>query len=807
MPSDVTYTPSATAGLGQFNPPLLNEQGRPKNKPIENAMQAYQVYLRFKKQNRARANRNKIIADVYNGKPPYDQKELEDQGQGWRSNVSTQFLSSIVDRVTPRFQDAVHDIKYLTASELPDNYDDYVNKSELFQQKTTELVRKWTGWQDFVQRVSTENVLQGYTCALSIDEHNWRPRTYRQEDVYFDEQTAQDTHRLDCWCVQQDFYIHELISLLEEPETTEKAGFNVDNLKKAIEHAMPPREDLPSDPRQLSDMAREASLFFSWHQASKMVQTVHVFVRNYEGGIDHWWVNRNSSVIGRDAQPGAMSEDSVGGGEELFFGDSVADLMEDIITLFTFQHGNDKLFGSKGLGRLLVNIAISIERERNLYFDQQYIAGLLIGTAEEKDIPFLQPKVLSPFLILPKGFELMAQQLQFNPEAFTGLDNKLSGICEVIAGTFIPEQIQSNGQSQQTATEATIDATKEQEIKQGILNRWWSQFTRLISQMQRRIYTPLNIKAALAYAEARDMAAAAGLKLVDEDMMERLLKIDPRADESYATAPELGRADGDAVETIVALLDADLAAEEILFLAYTPASEYNANVGAVEDNRLLQFASVAQGNPYWDQAKLNFESGAAMIGYRRARDLFIGDPALGTNLEQQRQQYSEYTDMLQGQAMPVSDRDDHVQHLTALNQKIMASLNTMRTLPPAMIPEQQLSTMKLALMHGEAHAQAEGKKPTGAGVGPARSKRTKQLQPLVQQLKEASNAFDQLLDNRGKAQAAAAAGGTGPQPPSFTGAAGMTPPVPQHHNVGLGGVPHAPVPSTANPASAIGIPT
>lgn len=806
MPSDV-YSPTAaglSAGQGQFTQPKLGPDGRPKNKPIENAMQAYQVYLRFKRQNRARATRNKIIQDVYNGKPPYDQKELEDQNQGWRSNVSTQFLSSIVDRVTPRFQDAIHDVKSLTASELPDTYDDYVSKSDLYQSKTTELIRKWTGWTDFVQRISTEDVLQGYTCALSIDEHNWRPRTFRQEDVYFDEQCAQETHRLDCFCVQQDFYVHELISLLEEPETSEKAGFNVGNLKKAIEHAMPPREDLPSDPRQLSDMAREASLFFSWHMASKMIQTVHVFVRNYEGGIDHWWCNRNSSVIGKD--PGPVSEDSATGGEELFFGDSVADLMEDIITLFTFQAGNDRYFGSKGLGRLLVNISIAIERERNLYFDQQYIAGLLIGTAEEKDIPFLQPKVLSPFLILPKGFELMAQQLQINPETFTGLDNKLTSICEVIAGTFMPEQVQANGQSAQTATEATIDASREEQIKQGILNRWWNQFTRLITQMQRRIYTPLNIKAALAYAEARDMAEASGLKLVDQDMMERLLKIDPRADETYSVAPELGRADGDAVQTIVEMLDGGIAAEEILVLAYTPATEYNANVGSVEDNKLLQFAQVAQGNPYWDQGKLNFESGAAMIGYRRAKDLFAGDPAMTTNLEQQRQQYSEWSDMTLGQAMPVSDRDDHIQHLTALTQKTMASLNTMRSMPPAVIPEQDLNTMKLALMHGDAHAQAENKKPSSASAGPARTKRTKQLQPLMQQLSQAHQVFNQLLDNRTKAQAANAAAGTGQMPPSFTGAAGAQPPTPPHHGLGVGGVPHVPLNPAPNPSSLAGIP-
>jgi hypothetical protein len=479
--------------------------------------------------------------------------------------------------------------------------------------------------------------------------------------------------------------------------------------------------------------------------------------------------------------------------------------MEDLITLFTFQAGNDRLFGSKGLGRLLVNIALSIERERNLYFDQQYIASLLIGTAEEKDIPFLQPKVLSPFLILPKGFELMAQQLQFNPEAIQGLDAKLTAIAEIIAGTFMPEQVQNNGQSQTTATEATIDATREEEIKQGILNRWWNQFTHLVTQMQRRIFSPLNIKAALAFAEARDIAATSGLKLVDADMMKLLLKVDPAAEETYTLAPELGRADGEAVKTIVEMLDGGLAAEEILLLAFTPATEYNANVGAVEDAKLLQFGQVAQGNPYWDQGKLNFECGAAMIGHRRAKDLFAGDPAMTTNLEEQREQYSEWVDMTQGQAVPVSDRDDHIQHLTALNQKVQGSLNTMRSIPPQVIPEQELNTMNLALMHGDAHAQSEDKKPSSTKAGPARTKRTKQLQPLVQQLTQAHQVFTQILDARSKAQAAAAAQGAGPMPPGYTGAAGAQPPVPPHANRGLAGAPGGPPPQAPNPAAMTGI--
>jgi hypothetical protein len=794
VPAGPNYTPRDVANpgntYGAFNPPDIGKGKRPKNKPIESALQAYQIYLRFKKQNRVRVNRNKLIADKYNGEPPYDPRDLDEQAQGWRSNVSTLFLSSLVDRVTPRFTQAVHDVKYLTASELPDTYDDYVNKSEQFQEKTTRLLRQWPEWTDFVQRLAGENVLNGYTAAVNMDEHNWRPRTYRQEDMYFDEQTRQVTDRMECFCVDVDYFIHELVDLLNEPETSEKAGYNIDNLKRAIDFAMPPREDLPSDPRQLSDMAREGSLYFSWHKASKMIQTVHVFVHDYDGGgVDHWWVNRWGAMLGRPVASDSMEVDE-GGGLELFYGEKVVAKMEDVITLFTFQAGNDRLFGSKGLGRLLVNISIAVERARNLYFDQQYLAGLLIGTAEEKDIPFLQPRVLSPFLIIPKGFELMAQQLQFNPETFLQLDNKLSAVAEIIAGAFIPEQIQANGQSTQTATEATIDATREEEIRQGILNRWWNQFTRMVSQIQRRVYSPINIRAAQDYKDARDEASATGLKLVDQDTMELLLEVNPEAEETYTLAPDPGRSDRAAVTTIVELLDAGLTTDEILLLAYTPATEFNQNIGSIEDNKLLQFAAVAQGNAYFDQGKLAFESASAMIGYRRAKDLFIAQPGSSTNLEAQRQQYMEFSDMLGGQAIPVSDRDDHVNHLQALSQKVFAMLNTMRQMPPALIPEQDLNAMNLAIMHGKAHLDAEMQKQGG--------KRSPITRPLQAGMQAAEKTFQQILEKRSQAQAQAAAQGTGPAPPAFTRpgarppgpplAAGNLPPPPPSN-----GAPGAPV--------------
>src|SRR4029077_18709432 len=180
------------------------EEGSTKvtNKPISTAQQAYEVFQRLQRDNQARANRNKLISDAYNGGSPFDQKKLDAAGEGWRANFSTLVLATFVDRVTPRLTDAVHGMKYLTASELPDSFVDATNKTQKFRERTTEQIRTWNGWIDHVEQVACKKVLYGYTGAVQMDAVEWRPKTFRQEDMLFDEQAPQLADKLPCFIVK-----------------------------------------------------------------------------------------------------------------------------------------------------------------------------------------------------------------------------------------------------------------------------------------------------------------------------------------------------------------------------------------------------------------------------------------------------------------------------------------------------------------------------------------------------------------------------------------------------------------------------
>lgn len=754
MASDNISDSFGGSQLGRMNAPKFAEDSTEVvNKPITSAQQAFELFTRLMRDNQARANRNKLCSDSYNGSSPFDQKKLDAAEQGWRANFSTLVLATFVDRVVPRLADTVHGMKYLTASELPDAFVEATNKTTKFRERTTEQIRSWNGWIDHVEQVATENVLYGYTGAVQMDEFEWRPKTFRQEDMLFDEQAPQLSEKLPCFVIKANYYIHEAVAIIEDADTAEEAGYNVQNIKVAIEKAAPPYDSFVYNSRQLSDMVREGNLFYSFHKSSKMIETAHIFVKCYDGSVDHWWVNRNGSKRSNNQsksekrskpkpepefdptgdEPRQMEDDPY----ELAYFEGVCESMADAITLFSFQPGNNRLFGSKGIGRLLYNISLATEKARMSFIDAMYISGLLVGQAEESIIGRLQPHVRSPFLIVPEGFQLLMQQFRVDVNNWLGLDQKLTNLAENIAGAFLPnpDQVSNNGQVVQTATASSIDAVKEEQVQQGLLSRWWIQFGKGVGAMQRRIYSKTNLRAAMKQRKAKLKAADTGKTMISKDLYTAMMAVDSDTEKMFVAAPDLGQADEASVATIMALLDDGLSIQEIIVLANQPATEVSDDTGPDSDMKFMTFYQMSQNSQNFDKAKVDEMAGNRLLGFKTCKEVFVPQPGQTTEIEAQRAQQMEWTTMLGGIGVQVSQRDPHMQHFGAIIPAVADHLKIASQMPPVQIPKDLLNACKLGATHAEAHIQAMMQQ--GANK--------RQLKPQILQLKDLEKMLNELV--------------------------------------------------------------
>jgi hypothetical protein len=732
-----------------FNAPELGRDDEPTNKPVETALQALEVYRKVKRDNRARAERTHIIEDHYNGKEPFSPKKLVDAGQGWRANFPTGFLESVVDRITPQLVDVAHTIKFLTASKLPTSFPDSDSKTLKFRERTTDLIRNWLGWNDVVDTVARENVLHGYTAVVQMDPNNWRPRTFRQEEILFDEQTRQHAGLVPFFAVEVNYFIHELVAILKDSEAAETAGYNLDALRHAIQKAMPKSTDYIDKPREFSDVIREANLFASFHPHAKVVETVHLFVTNFDGTVDHWWLNRNAPAR---RPKGKIEKDSDDDNCRLFHGEDIAKSMEEVLTLFSFQTGNNRLFGSKGLGRSLVNLDTAINRARMGMIDNLYLSGLIAGQCEAADIPKVQLHVRGPLAILPTGFVLVGQWIQAQPEAFNALINALTSIAEVVAGAYFPNQIQVSGLPDRTATEVSIDAQREDEIRTGILNRFWTQFTQMVSTIQKRIYSAKILAGAVKVYRIRQEAARKGKRPVDAATFELIKSIEPEAKNAYLVLPDLDDADPEAVATVLKLLEDGLSIDEIIVISQSASSEFSQNVGALQSSRFLQFYAQMRQNPNFDGGKMDEMIAIESIGLDRTKELYIPPEQPTTLPEQARAQYIELGNMVADpdQPIPVSARDDHLTHFNALMPKTSHLLMSMGQAPPEAVSPGMLKTTDAALTHGQAHLQAAQQK----GADPAKLKAAADTLKAAQKAQqEVVRKVQILVQARARAQA------------------------------------------------------
>lgn len=432
--------------------------------------------------------------------------------------------------------------------------------------------------------------------------------------------------------------------------------------------------------------------------------------------------------------------------------------------------------------------------------DNIYLSSLIMGTMDSSKIAAMQPVVRSPFMQMPDGFVMGEQpQMTVDMTAFEFANNQLQSLLDQVAGTFMPDQYQaSTGQhiTDTTATEASLDAAREDEIKQGVLNRWWSQMQQCVQAVQRRICSKENLQAAIEFKEKKDEALAENKTLAPEDVIEVVSALNPKIGDAFEQEPDLMNADMDAVKILVELMENGLTPEEIYVISRERSTDFTANVGAAEDQRIIQFTQAIQASPefaaYFDQEKLARMSANAAIGASKTDELFTPMPQQTTNVAADRQQKMEFASMIGGENMPVDPRDPHKIHLQTLGQKMQNWFQSMGQMPPLAIPHEQLSAAALMIQHeGDHIQQLLGQGSTQAALKPemaAYKEHEKMMEQIGQKVTQAHQQQEMLEQQQAAQQSSLKAGGPNP---SLSVPPGMFPPsqqgqVPQQLGPGTG---------------------
>ena len=660
---------------------------------FKDAAGAWSAYRRLKQQNVERNKKNQLIQKKLNNETPYQPKKLESLGQDWRSNRPTGFLSTMVSRIQPPFRQVVEQATSLTYSKYPMDSADSENKTKIFREEITKCIRAWGGFDDLVAQTTHENTCFGYCGWVWDDLRDWKPEFLRQDYTFFPIESPQETSQTQIFGRKRRYQIADLLPVLETPEMSMAAGWNINNLVKSINNAIPAGRtlDADDDARRYEDWIREGSYGASYENDAKYVELGEIFVREPHGKVSRYLFDDKS-------------------GDEICTQLDRFNGMRECLNLFAVEVGSGGLMSSRGAGRDLYNTHVAIDKARNLVIDNVYLKGLLIlkkGPNAKAGVPPLT--VHHPIAYVSEGYEIQPQQLPADVDDFLKLDQFVSNLAEIQVGTFLPgAPIQTQGKK--TASEVNRVAAIENQLREGVLMRWSRQFTRGVERMQRGICHPEHVKAAgelktLLDAVRQKEANAVWARREVVDAFDRSMMELPSFLVPFEVPPHL---DEDAISTCLSMMERNLPPSDILLLAYSPAVELLPDTAAQDAQMLDLVVQRYTGNQNINQDELMKLDISKKVGEEIANSIILPkDQVEALKIEATRQQIVELQSITTGNGVPVSPRDDDMTHLQVMQEKLMPIISNV---PPGSLPPEMTGPLAAAMDHFVKHInQAEAK--------------------------------------------------------------------------------------------------
>ncbi len=626
---------------------------------IKTVNQAASICSSTEANNKSRAYRAYVIQNVYDGAAPNSFAAQLQKGRSWQNNFSTNWLAGLGQPLRMRLQNAVITADTLTYSTMPDTIEGYSEKTGILQQAQTNIMRNWDDFSDFLSAISGDTSLQGYCYGAFLDPWTPFPTFFKLEDARVPERAKMNPAKLQYFVADWDYPVQDFIMLFKDEEAAAANGYDIDNCNEAAHKATVEQEGqnaLTTKPRRFAEMITEGALGMSMAGGGQRIVKTWMFWNvEYDGKVSFWLIDRDAKKL-------------------LRFAYKAFDSMADVVQIFSFEGGNTCIHSSKGIGRVLINQALAIEKNRNRMFDSMGLASFLILQAGVAARNRLDISVNAPFVLIDENAKVNPETFQSNYEGYIAIDRFLTSAAQQAAGVWINDIINpANGKSEKTATEAKIDNARGQESAVMFISRFMDKWHGLCSVSQKRAWSDDNLDTAmqiyakiLAKPSADRKSAYQGHANADPGVLREIVATFKKWPGGIDPADE---------QQVAAVMD------EIGVWRESPATLRAHVLDAKHDAGIQQIYDEQQQaqNPGIDQTALLALRTQQVAGEQFAKKILIPSPDDTVVAEATRAQLGENADMaVLGVPMPVSPRDNWQVH----GSVVIAALKELTANPP-----------------------------------------------------------------------------------------------------------------------------
>ncbi|MEA2552007.1 MAG: hypothetical protein QOJ65_183 [Fimbriimonadaceae bacterium] len=449
------------------------EAAKPPPRRIKDAKSAHALYRDAREADKENAYNRKVVNEMIDGDPPYDDQELDTLGHGDAVNLNFLEGTAVVESALSSYNDLTSSVDILWTCHT--KYGDKAQRPELgriISEEWTRINKEWSRFEFNVQHLADKFVKHGVGVAYFDNDVDWRWKTSGLGDFHLPRDTEACEEELEYAIATRSYTVSKLYQFIEDPEAAKANGWNADMVKQAIWNAY--KGGLSSSP-SLSDweefqvQIKNNDLFYGYAKAPK-VKVNHLYVREFSGTYSHYMLDEKGEL-----------DDFMFKREDRF------KEIGDCLVLFTYGIGNGYYHGIRGLGyKIFPQIQTSNRLRCRLVEGGMLGSSLLIQPSSAEDLENLNLVYYGPYAVLPPNMKTIERVVPNFAQNVMPIIQDLSRQIQNNTGSYAARAVTPESNTERTKFEVQAQLQQESTLSTAAMNLFYLPWKRLGTASFRR---------------------------------------------------------------------------------------------------------------------------------------------------------------------------------------------------------------------------------------------------------------------------------------------------------------------------------
>lgn len=351
------------------------------------------------------------IQGLVNGNPPFSDKKLRDDGQGYRRNFNPRDAEAIIDSRCAADFNLAFDVQDVIDTRFTPGFISDSNLARSYAQKIsrayTHVFKGCPRTAEAAQRVIRDKNVLGCGFFIFPNRNDFRPKGVMRGRVFFNPTASSDCTDITEVTVIDSMTISEVFNLISRSAAADKAGWNIKPLKKALAAFYYDTKEIADDyggnymlaweDLERRKRANDPIIGSRQHETFPIV---HGFITERSGKVSQYVISKNL--------PAETPE------EFLFESFEAAESMSRLIVPMPFDFGDGTLSSVKGYGHRIFALATEAAKSLMRTLDAVDLASsFILQNSSSGDNNAFAMQRFGPVTLLEKG--LTPIQTSFSP--------------------------------------------------------------------------------------------------------------------------------------------------------------------------------------------------------------------------------------------------------------------------------------------------------------------------------------------------------------------------------------------------------